>query len=269
VPPRDGDRSSTDTDGELLARVIPLRRRESEPDEPLQSQPFEPELVDTFDVAPEPSSPLERSVWDQPITELRRRETQSPARASLVSRLATRARPRVYGAHPPRWSIAAAVGIIGLAIVALALGALHGQPGASARGAVSATVSATADAKLAGTSSTAGETQRGSSSSQPSSAHHRQKARGRAHRSEVSGGTRQRQPDTHATHTARGYVPAGSGADTSATVQDGSTATPVRSVPVAEHAVESAPASSRSPSPSHASARSPLQSSCVPGELGC
>ena len=263
MPPRDGDGIFGDNDGELLAQVIPLRRREAEPDEWVPSQPFDPEPTDTFGAAPELdaahslSSPVERSVWDQPITELRRREEHSPARSSLASTLAA----RVSEDHPPRWSIAAALAIIGLAIVALALGALHRQSGLPTQGAASSS------AKLASTSSTAGETQRGSFSSQPSSVHHQQKARGREHRSQASRTTRQRQPGTHATYTAREYVPAGSGADTS--IQDSSTATPVTSVPVAQHAIEGAPASSRSPSPSQPPATAPAQSSCVPGELGC
>jgi hypothetical protein len=244
VPPRDGDRSSTDTDGELLAQVIPLRRRENELDE-LQGQPFAPQPADTFDVAPEPSSPLERSVWDQPITELRRRETQSPARASLASRLATRPRPRVYGAHPPRWSIAAAVGITGLAIVALAFGALlQGPPGSRARGAVSST----SEAKLVAGSSTAEGARRRSSPSHPASAArrvpHKSKIQGAQHHRERAG-----QPAT--THTAS------------------SSALPSSSATGASATLESAPAHPQSSPSPHDSVPSASQNQCVPGELGC
>jgi hypothetical protein len=268
VPPRDGDGIFSDTDGELLAQVIPLRRREAEQDEWVQRQPFDPEPTETFDAAPwldaaqDLSSPVERSVWDQPITELRRREALSPARSSLASTLRTGA---AWNRPPQRWAIAAAMGIIGVAVIALAFGALHSQSGARAPGAVSASV----DAKLASTSSTAGEAQRGSFSSQPSPAHHQQKARGREHRSRVSRTARQLHPDTHATDTVREYLSAGSGADTSTTVEHSAATTSVTSVPQPQHAVEDAPASSRSPSPSHAPAAAPAQSSCVPGELGC
>jgi hypothetical protein len=65
VPPRDGD-----PDGELLAQVIPLRRREREPSarEILADEPAVP-----LDGPETPPPSVERSVWDQPIVELRRR----------------------------------------------------------------------------------------------------------------------------------------------------------------------------------------------------
>ncbi len=65
TPPRDGD-----GDGEMVAQIIPLRRRAG-PIAPPRSPDHRPREV----LAPprEPPAATERSVWDQPTTELRRR----------------------------------------------------------------------------------------------------------------------------------------------------------------------------------------------------
>jgi hypothetical protein len=216
-------------------------------------------------MAADPSSPLERSVWDQPIIELRRRETPGSARSRFASTLGARPGPRAYKGRAPRWSIAAAVGIAGLA--ALALVALAGQSGSAAPRALSPT----SDARLATASNSADGAKRRSSSSQPASARHGmhdRTARGKQHQGRVSHATEHRKSNTDTIDTAPEDVPGGSGAETLATVEHSSaTTTPVASVP--RRAVQSAPVSSPSPSPSHASPPSYSQSSCVPGELGC
>ena len=86
MPPRDGD-----PDGELLAQVIPLRRRASEPSvrEVLADEPAPP--------SDGPGTPLpssERSVWDQPVLDLRRRATNGARSAGRAPGAEVRVRVR-------------------------------------------------------------------------------------------------------------------------------------------------------------------------------
>lgn len=124
VPPRDSDGISIDTDGELLAQIIPLRRRKSEPCAPeiLADEPAGP--LDGPDALP--SLSVERSVWDEPSVELRRRAPNAdPAsgRPAADARLPGRRRlaPFVTGA-----AAVAVVGVIAV-VVALALGGATGR----------------------------------------------------------------------------------------------------------------------------------------------
>jgi hypothetical protein len=243
VPPLDGDGISTDTDGELLAQVIPLRRRESELDE-LQGHALEPEL-DVLEPEGDLLAPTERSVWDQPITELHRREVPVTARSSLGSKFGAPVGPRAYTGHLPRWSIAAALGMIGVAVAALAFGALlPGPSGSRARGAVSST----SEAKLVAGSSTAEGARRRSSPSHPASA-----ARRVPHKSKIQGAQH---------HRARAAQPA-------RTHTASSSALPSSSAAGASATLESAPADSQSSPSPHGSVPSASQNQCVPGELGC
>jgi hypothetical protein len=80
VPQRDGEGTPPDGDDELLAKVIPLRRRGGEPpaaqilaDEP-RGTPDPPEGAPT---------PIEWSIWEPPPAELRPREREPPAREIL------------------------------------------------------------------------------------------------------------------------------------------------------------------------------------------
>ncbi len=243
MPPRDGDGSSTDTDGELLAQVIPLRRRESELDE-LPGQALEPEL-DMFEPEGDLLAATERSVWDQPITELRKREAPVTARSSLGSKFGAPVGPRAYTGHLPRWAIAAALGMIGVAVAALAFGVLlQGPSGSGAR----RVVSSASGAKLARTNSTAGGARRRSSPSHPASA-----ARRVPHKSKIQGAQhhRERAAQPARTHTASSSaLPSSSAAGASATL-------------------ESAPADSQSAPSPNGSVPSASQNQCVPGELGC
>ncbi len=130
MPPSDGEGTPPGTDDELLATVIPLRRREREPvgprilaDEPgNRARPSE-----------DPAAPAERSVWDAPAGELRRRRppaTAGPARGRAVgAQVLERRRPRhLFGALA-----AATLTITAAAAVALTLGTLDGQSGGTAQ----------------------------------------------------------------------------------------------------------------------------------------
>ncbi len=110
MPPRDGT-----GDEELVAQIIPLRRRAG-PIAPARSPDRRPREV--LDPPREPPAPTERSVWDQPMPELRRRplpdsvwSTDTPAPSA--------------GAHQgwaARWALMpAAMAVAAVAIVALAL----------------------------------------------------------------------------------------------------------------------------------------------------
>ena len=243
MPPLDGDGISTDTDGELLAQVIPLRRRESELDE-LQGDALEPTL-DAFEREGDPLAATERSVWDQPITELRKREAPVTARSSLGSKFGGSLGPRAYRGHLPRWSIVAVPSMIGVAVAALAFGALlQGPSGSGAR----RVVSSASEAKLARTNSTAEGARRRSSPSHPASA-----ARRVPHKSKIQGAQhhRGRAAQPARTHTASSSaLPSSSAAGASATL-------------------ESAPADSQSSPSPHDTVPSASQNQCVPGELGC
>lgn len=119
MPPRDGNGS----DEELLAKVIPLRRRGDIAHDPdcstLQPVGAEAEPWDSEKIGPPDGSTvaLERSIWDPPTVELPRRPTAAPRRLR-----------RVPGAHALRWrglpagAIATATtGAIALAALVLAL----------------------------------------------------------------------------------------------------------------------------------------------------
>jgi hypothetical protein len=123
VPPRDDDGRPSDEDG-LVAQVIPLRQRERESAEDhLQGL----ESLDDGFPPPRDASGIERSVWDQPIGELRRRgaaESESdprrPPSAYGASRLAA--------ASSWRLLVAAAAALVTVTMLALALdGALRDQ----------------------------------------------------------------------------------------------------------------------------------------------
>lgn len=110
TPPRDGD-----GDGEMVAQIIPLRRRAG-PIAPPRSPDRRPREV--LDPPREPPPAAERSVWDQPTTKLRRRtipdsvwSTDTPAPSAPI-----------HDGLTARWALMPlAVAAAALALVALAL----------------------------------------------------------------------------------------------------------------------------------------------------
>ncbi len=115
MPPRDGNGS----DEELLAKVIPLRRRGDIAHDPgcstLQPLGAEAEPWDSEKIGPQDGSTvaLERSIWDPPTVELPRRPTAAQRRLR-----------RVPGAHVLRWRGLPAEAIATTTTGAIALAAL-------------------------------------------------------------------------------------------------------------------------------------------------
>ncbi len=148
--PRDGEGIPPSTDEELLAQVIPLRRRGGEGGAPqiLADEPRRPasELDGVFDPPENPSVPAERSIWDPAPPPLRRRPSANPirfarARTRLTDILGRQARARFIGA-----AIAVA-GTIGVAaFLVFGLGALRGHAGPPAQHAISAGLQASRSA---------------------------------------------------------------------------------------------------------------------------
>ncbi len=213
MPPRDGD--GTTGDEELVAQIIPLRRRAGPVAAP-QGLDRRPREV----LAPpqDPPAPAERSVWDQPMPELRRRPI--PDSVWSAGTPASSAHPYLGG--PARWAfMPAAVAAVAVVAVALVVGGLLlTQPRRAARH----TNSSTSHARVSA-----------------SAAHESAKSRSTAsHRASASGtalhphGTQDRHtpraaathPATGTTHTVGDSTPASTGAGTSATVQEASARPP-------------------------------------------
>ncbi len=116
MPPRDGD--GTTGDEELVAQIIPLRRRAGPIAAP-QSLDRRPREV----LAPprNPPAPTERSVWDQPMPELRRR----PIPDSVWSADTPTPNAPLHVGGPARWALMpAAVAAVAVVAVALVVGGL-------------------------------------------------------------------------------------------------------------------------------------------------
>jgi hypothetical protein len=117
VPPRDGDGPPSDEDG-LLAQVIPLRQRErGSAEDRLQG----PESLDDGFLPPGEAPVAERSVWDQPTGELRRRR---PAESDSGHRQMPWANGTGRPASAFSWwlLVVAATGLVVVTVLALALG---------------------------------------------------------------------------------------------------------------------------------------------------
>ena len=107
--PRDGDGSSSD-DG-LIAKVIPLRRRDGGD---AWERSVDPSRCDIFEPPQDPEPLGEYSVWETPTAELVRREPPRRRARGLGYWSTVR-----HGAGRQRWLALAAVGLVGLAVAVL------------------------------------------------------------------------------------------------------------------------------------------------------
>jgi hypothetical protein len=236
VRPGDDDGTPTEADDELVAQIIPLRRR----DQASGTQTLPDKQSGRFPRTDDPLPPAERSVWDQPTTELRRR---TPARTRPD---APEHRNRAWTSERPRsLKVAATVfaSVLCVGLLTLTLATLKGRSApaparaqGSARGAIAA-------------SNQAGAASRRSSRSPVSS------SRGRA-RHETRRNARPRAHQwTGATKRAASTTPTVEPtiADAGAATRSGNNTAPP----------------TESPPPSQATDPPPAQTRCVPGELGC
>ena len=219
MPRGDGDGVSIDTDGELLAQIIPLRRREREPHAPeiLADEPAgpldEPEALR--------SSSAERSVWDEPSVELRRR---APNGASAKRGPTADTRSSGHGTPARLLSAAAAIAAAGaIAVVAaLLLGGTAARP--THRPAASRLVSRTPTSRL---------TAQAPSHTQHSTAAH-QRTHPRPHtaltRVAQSSGTKSATPPA----TAGSSTPVQEGSAAENTIPSSSSQAPAPSAPAAD-----------------------------------
>jgi hypothetical protein len=245
VPPRDGNGGSTGSEDELVAKIIPLRRRGPEAHEPRSCVP-ERGSEGRVESREDPSPLAERSVWEQPTVELRRRGTQDTDPASR-----RRSMPRGLVAVP-----VVAIGLVGMAVVlviALSTARNQAQPrrrtGAPSSGLAARSAATTAVNKRA------------------SSLSHRVSAEATRNRQSRGSSLSDRQRVT------RSSIPSTTGdvgviAHTTAPSQLAASPSPAGGS-VAQSVSESAPARPQSSPASQAGAPSTSQSQCVPGELGC
>jgi hypothetical protein len=256
VPPHDGDRPPSESEDGLVAQIIPLRHRQRD----AGATPSPRTLMLHAEDAPRPDaddvSLGERSVWDPPTGELRRRGTQPGAapsptvRADRVSTLVSRFSWRVVAA--------AATVALGGALLALVLSSAFSGPAGSA----------TRQASVS--------TRRASSSANARVIANRLLAPGSRPASNAAGGHHQQQPGGRPHRHSR--PPSSSAAYGTSLASDmPDSTTPTSSGPAsttASSASESPPTSSpgesaSAPAAPSAGARSTPQSQCVPGELGC
>lgn len=261
VPPRDGDRFSSDGEDGLVAQIIPLRHRERDPDEQpspgTQARDDDPPLS-LGDVPPQG----ERSIWDPPTAELRRRRTETGSTQSLGS--------RVDGggtlASRFSWRLLAVAATVALSAVVFALAvssAYRGQSGSAMRQTASSTLRASATAK--GRSATANHSPaRRSRQAQTAAGSPRQQQprRRELHRHHPQSPP----PAAHGTASESAVADSAAGVPTSA-IRGPTAASSTGASPPATRPSESTPAQA-APAPS-ASTPSTPQGQCVPGELGC
>jgi hypothetical protein len=265
VPPRDGDGTTPDED-ELVAQIIPLRRREraSQPEDSRFPAPSDDSVP-----AGDSRSPAERSVWDPPTIELHRREstrTASPLTAGNAE-TANLSR-RVVGVA------LTAVTAAGIAILVLSLGVFDGHsPGAGDRpGSLAAPSHAATHGAAA---SVLGRTRSKTTSSST------QKHAVTGHRGERARDHRRSTHSTaHASHPTSAAEPAGSRASTTplqthttvATSSTGASQEPASQEHGAtgqESSGSGTPSRTENAPSSSPAAHSTPQTPCVPGELGC
>jgi len=109
-PPEDDHSASED---QLLAQVIPLRRRVGGADEDAELSPITPHgqlPTGVFDPPQDPEPAEGYSVWEQPIAELIRRGEPEPTRKRPP-------RPATQFARAPRVLLVAALGVVSCVLV--------------------------------------------------------------------------------------------------------------------------------------------------------
>ena len=241
VRPGDDDETPTEADDELVAQIIPLRRR----DQALATQTLPDEQSERSPRPHDPRPPAERSVWDEPTTELRRR-TLASTRAHVPER-----RNRAFRSDRPRAvKVAATVlaSFLCVGLLALTLDTLKGRSAPAppraqdSAGAISASNQAGAASRRSSKSPVSSS--RGSATHQP-----KREERPRAHHR--AGPSKRSAPTTTTAEVA----------DAGAAVRSGNNAAPA--------AVENAASSAQSSPPAQATDSAPAQTRCVPGELGC
>jgi hypothetical protein len=245
VPPRDGDGHSSDGEDGLVAQIIPLRQR---------AQPQS--LTSGAGVADPPATrdaaASERSIWDQPVADLRRRQREPEATPSPSSRGAMGMSVRSW------WPVAAALAaaLILVAVTLVIYGALDGRAGPVAR---QSTYASTATAASIGDGyvATNRAARKGSADERASNAQakHSMHRRSRSH---------DQRPLGLSSGSSSGAIAAGVG--TSAPATD------VRPDPASAEFSPTPPSEgARAPVVPASSASKPTtaRSECVPGQLGC
>jgi hypothetical protein len=253
VAPPDDDGLHSRSGEDLVAQIIPLRRRIAASEPPAERSP-----AGSRQEFPPASSPSERSIWDRPTADLPRRPARPPrgrerrARASRLRAL-------------PRWTLAVPAAIIVLTLpVVLVLS--EGQPGGR-----SEPPTAAANMTRLLPPAVGGATQAARTARQPTS------RTGGATRARLpSGGVPsqdRRAADQHRAPHRAGHVGEATH-PASADVSQHSAVAPEASPTYSE--ADSTPVSAASPSPPAQAASPPAGSAaasaasqCVPGELGC
>jgi hypothetical protein len=262
VPPRDGD--GFDGEEALVAEVIPLRRREREPREQATQERASTDELVTGGASPrsmDVPAPGDRSVWDQPTTDLRRRGLRTGATPPPASR-GDAARTHVSRLSWGYLAVPVTV-VVGAAVLALVLsGALRSTFGSAARLSASSTPPANST-----TRGHAAITKRSPSlgARQPKGAaasRHRQEAHGR----DLDRGHQSSAPGAQSTASNLAVADAAVGA--AASPGSGSAAASSAAEFTPEARGSEVAAARPTPEPA-ANMPSTQESQCVPGELGC
>ncbi len=256
MPPHDGDRPPSDGEDRLVAQIIPLRHRER--DAPPAPRTPTHVVEDAPHPAPGDVSLGERSVWDPPTAELRRRGTQ-PGAAPSPTVDADRIGRRVT--HLSWRVVVAATATLALsgAVLALVVASGFSGPARSATGRTSvSTQHASSSANTRGVIANRSPSRGSRPTSNAAGSHHQQQPGRQAHRHSPPASSSTAQGTGLTSGVVDSTTPASSGPS------------PTTASSVAESPPTSSPGESASAAvaPS-APAKSTPQSQCVPGELGC
>ncbi len=249
VAPLDGDGSSSEDGDGLVAQIIPLRHRGRSPEGHSAAQGPAPDPADDARdlsvAAGDMEARGERSVWDHPTAELRRRTDAGSARR----RVPPVARGGWASVRVSWHALVAAAAVLAVvACILVASGAFHGGPAIGHVGStVGASTTGTGRASLANVSA-GRKSQRVEA---PGARIHRQ----RSHRLALG-----RNPQRGPASTAASEASALLSASTSSSGAGSATSTPASESPRVQVDRAAEPSASTPSTP---------QSQCVPGELGC